>query len=114
MLDLLILGKLKHSHAFPENDVSEELAQSALTLTSYQHMFYSHMVPALQQCDRPDLARIIERKIMEYHEPRWKKKWRERNHHLRQLPSVVFELDQKYFSGRIRKAKKFFTPSQAK
>ena len=108
MLTLIASGKLKQTHAFPENDVSEDLARSAVNLTSYQHMFYPEIVIPLRQCGRTDLARIIESKIVEYNQPQWKKIWKERNQYLRRLPTAIFELDQKYLHGAIRKVKKSF------
>ncbi|NOR15175.1 MAG: hypothetical protein GQ544_05690 [Candidatus Aminicenantes bacterium] len=114
MLMLIALKKLKQTHAFPENDVSEGLARSAVKLTSYQHMYYPEMVTPLHQCGRPDLARIVESKILEYNQPQWKKMWKEWKQYLRRLPKVIYELDQKYLSRTIRKVKKSFYPSQTK
>jgi hypothetical protein len=114
MLTLLALGKLKGSQAFPADDISKEKVNSAVHLTSYQHMYYPQLINPLLECGRTDLAKVVERKIAEYNEPEWKKNLRKRLQYLKRILHRFYKFDQKYLAGNITKAKRFFYPSQAK
>jgi hypothetical protein len=60
MLALLGLGVLHKTHAFPTQDVSEELLLSTIQLNKTTFPFYAELLPPLSKRGRQDLVRIIE------------------------------------------------------
>jgi len=104
MLALAALGALEKTRAFAENDIDEKSVMAYAGIDPDIVSYYSELVDPLEAIGRYDLARAIRLKIAKCHEPWWKKE-------LRKNPiSRIYELDQRYFQGRLRAIKKRFYP----
>lgn len=112
MMTLMTLGKLKGSRAFPTDEVSVDLVNQRVNLTSYQHMFYPDILKALQDGGYDDLARVIEKKISEYNDSEWKKKWRMRNQYYRQFRRSISDFDERHLAGYMKKIKRSILPAK--
>jgi len=67
MLELLVVGKLAYTRAFPVNDVSTELLESIIIRDRFKDAFYRELIGPLTAQGRCDLASIIETKSAEFH-----------------------------------------------
>lgn len=101
MLSLLSLGSLEKAYAFPVQDVTEEMVNDSGPFASNTFFFSEELIEPLTQIGRHDLARSIERKIVEYHES-------ERHRELRKkFIEPILAFDQKHFHGSLRALKQF-------
>jgi hypothetical protein len=100
MLTLMALGVLEQAHTFPNTDITKELVQKAVQLTPANFPSYPDLIAPLVNAGFSDLAQIIERKIIRYHEPKWKRRMRS----LMIKPLANF--DKRYLKGNLRKCKR--------
>jgi hypothetical protein len=87
MLELLALGLLDKTYAFPRQDVSSELVRSLVKMKPTHVHFYKELLPFLAEKGRHDLVRAIEHKIAESHDLHWK--------------TLLKRFDRKYLSGSL-------------
>jgi hypothetical protein len=99
MLAFLALGMLDQTHAFPINDITEELAKKTVLLNPETLPFYKELIIPLLKKGRSDLARVVERRLTSYHEPEWKKKIR------RWTLKPIAKIDKQYLRSSLSKLK---------
>jgi hypothetical protein len=66
MLELMAVGKLKDTRAFPTNDVTAEMVRTVTIEEKYEESWYLELVDPLAAAGRPDLVRAIRDKVAEY------------------------------------------------
>ena len=92
MLTLLVLGVLDQTHAFPRDDITEELLLKRVRpKTPYQAFSYRQLMAPLARMGRHDLVRAIEHRLAIYHD-------REPG-----LKAAVKRFDRKYLGGRLKR-----------
>jgi hypothetical protein len=96
MLAFLVLGVLERTRAFPINDVSGELAWSAIRLIDESVPYYQELIAPLTEKGRHDLAQILQQKIARYHKTKKKYHWK----------TMAKRIDSKYLDDNLRKLKK--------
>jgi hypothetical protein len=99
MLAFLSLGILDRVTAFPTQEISEELLQSALVMNKTTYPYYGELIAPLKEKGRFDLVRVIERKMVEYHRREKMLSW---NLKLRWL-------DRQYLSGNLVRFKRLLS-----
>ena len=100
MLELLALGVLGQTDAFPRNDVSEDLIRSVIPQITdpYKIACYRELVAPLTEKGRYDLVRAINEKLEEY----------EKRQNKMERVQKIKRFDDKYFSGRLLRLNKKF------
>lgn len=106
MLSLMTLGVLEKAYAFPFQDVSEAMVNDSEQFASNTFFFSEELVAPLAKIGRHDLARAIERKIVEYHKSERRKKRRQT------FVEPVLEFDQKHLFGGLRALKRILLPGK--
>jgi hypothetical protein len=104
MLALVACGVLGKTHAFPVQDVSEELVMAAVHLAANTFPLYGELIAPLAEKGRHDLARAIEQKIASYHRSEERKRRR------KALIDPIVEFDEKNLGGALRKLKRLVYP----
>lgn len=66
MLELLAVGKLHSSDAFPTNDVSPDLLAQVPVDDNYPACWYQEVVEPLVVAGRPDLAKVIKKQLSQF------------------------------------------------
>jgi hypothetical protein len=83
MLELLALGVLDQTRAFPHDDVSEELVRTAVRIRHDDLMYYyQELIAPLAERGRHDLGRAVEFKLAEYCKRQRIKNWKARGRQL--------------------------------
>jgi hypothetical protein len=106
MLDLLAVGVLDKTDAFPLDDVSAELAAKVhFKKPSYGYTIeqdYLELIAPLREKGRQDLVNAIEQAIR-------------RGHHRRKsFYARIKEMDSKYLAGTLARTKKLVSPQGRK
>ena len=91
MTELVAVGKLAHTTAFPVSDVSAELIDTLTFHAAYEEGFFRELIPALLSRNRSDLVRAIEAKSRQFQK---QLAWEEE----RDLKGTVKKLDRKYLN----------------
>lgn len=94
MTELLAVGKLAHTQAFPAHDVSEELLASIRIVSEDSDCYYRSVIDPLQAIGRHDLVNVIEAKSAEFHKNlRWQQEqdWK----------GAIKRFDRRYLSGSL-------------
>jgi hypothetical protein len=99
MLELLAVGKLAETPAFPANDVSEELLSTVDFQASFEEVYFQELIAPLTAVGRPDLVRVIETKSKEFHK---RLAWEEE----RDWKGIVKKFDRKYLGSSMYKSYK--------
>ena len=99
MLELLAVGKLQETRAFPVNYVSEELLGAMDFQFAFEEAYYLELIDPLISRGRSDLVRVIEKKSKEF---RKRQAWQEE----RDWKGVVKRFDRKCLGGGIYKSYK--------
>jgi len=99
MTELLVIGKLAHTQAFPTDNVSEELLGSVTITDQYKDACYRELIRPLREKGRHDLAEVIESKSAQFHKHL---AWTEG----RDWKGVVKRLDRKYLNASLFKTYK--------
>jgi len=102
MLALLVLGALNKTSAFPEDDVSEELAWSAIKLKNELLPLYEELIMPLTEKGRHDLVHILQKKITQYQNSKRKYYWK----------NMAKRIDSRYLKGNFKKLKRLIQSSQ--
>ena len=63
MLGLIAVGALNRTSAFPQHDLSAELAASKVSVWATVFPFYEELIQPLADCGRNDLSRVVERAV---------------------------------------------------
>ena len=95
MLALEAAEALDRSTAFPVRTVTRESVGDAVQITGSTLPLYKELLVPLNESGRNDLARAVERKIVEFHHNQLKEKWKK----------PILEFDKKYFNGGIKRIK---------
>lgn len=90
MVALIALEKLEQCHAFATSDVSPELLKQLDIIPENLDAFYRDMIVPLKERNRPDLAKVIEDKIVRAEESDWK--------------GLVKKLDRQLFKSSLYRA----------
>ena len=99
MLELLVLGALDRSRAFPKDDVTEEMISSIdMSLPHMKNSYgyeqnYFELIAPLKNIGRYDLARAIERLLGRYQRRLRYGEWNWR--------IKVKQFDQRYLKGKV-------------
>lgn len=96
MIELLALGKLKDTQAFPVNDLSVDLLESVEIESTYQDAWYRDLISPLMARERLDLVAVIEKKSEEF---RKHLIWEEE----RDWKGAVKRFDRKWLGGALYK-----------
>ena len=99
MLELLALGVLEKSRAFPICDVTKQMIINSEPLVSTSFPYYQEIIEPLRKIGRYDLIFAIQRKQSEYLKPEWFKKLIAKKS---KLAGYIRKIDNKYFGGTIR------------
>jgi hypothetical protein len=102
MLALLVLGALDKTGAFPDDDVSEELAWSAIKVNDELLPLYEELIMPLKKKGRHDLVHILQKKIIQYRNSKRKYYWK----------NVAKRIDSSYLGGNFKKIKRLIQSSQ--
>jgi hypothetical protein len=94
MTELLAVGKLSQTRAFPVNDVSVELLHTLTFHTAYQEDFFRELIAPLATQGRYDLIRVIETKSQQYQKHLV---WEEE----RDWKGTMKRFDRKYLGSRM-------------
>jgi hypothetical protein len=97
MLELLAVGKLKESRAFPVNDVDADLLATIDFQFVFEEAFYLELLAPLAEMGRSDLVRVIEIKSREF---RKRLAWEEE----RDWKGAVKKLDRRYLGSAMYKS----------
>lgn len=96
MLELLALGKLDESNAFPYQDVRPEMIEDINLTGDYQDAWYGDLVPLLTDWGRFDLVEIIQTKRQEF---RKRLAWEEE----RDWKGAIKRFDRRWLGGTLYK-----------
>jgi hypothetical protein len=96
MLELLALGKLQESTAFPYRDITTSMLEPINFTGEYQDAWYGDLISLLRARGRFDLVQVIERKRREFQK---RLAWEEE----RDWKGVVKKFDRKWLGGRLWK-----------
>jgi hypothetical protein len=96
MLELLALGKLDESNAFPYQDVRPEMIEDINLTGDYQDAWYGDLVPLLTDRGRFDLVEIIQTKRQEF---RKRLAWEEE----RDWKGAIKRFDRRWLGGTLYK-----------
>ncbi len=105
MLELLVLGALEKTRAFPVNDVTVELIEKALQLNPARKQHenviptYEELLLPLAKWDRHDLVHTIEQKIARFHKGQKINNWK----------SLIKKFDNKYMGESLIKFKRLIS-----
>jgi hypothetical protein len=96
MLELLALGSLEKSTAFPYRDVSPEMLANIRLSQPYQEGWYADLIPLLTAQGRLDLVEVIQKKRAVLQK---RLAWKEE----RDWKGVIKRLDRKWLRGILHK-----------
>jgi len=99
MLELLALGSLERTTAFPYRDVSPEMLANIHLSEPYQDVWYADLIPPLTAQGRLDLVKAIQEKRDAF---RKRLAWKEE----RDWKGVVKRFDRRWLDGALRKTYK--------
>ncbi|MEW5815634.1 MAG: hypothetical protein AB1798_09605 [Spirochaetota bacterium] len=101
MIELLVIGKLESSKAFPVKDVSPEMLKQIYIKTVGIDGMYRELIEPLKNIGRRDLVKIIEQKSAHFHAYL---DWKEE----RDWKGIIKRFDRKHFDGRLTKLREAF------
>ena len=107
MLQLVAVGKLADSPAFPENDVSREALESMRVTKGLQVSWLADLLDPLREQGRLDLVQVIENKQKEYYKHL---AWEEE----RDWKGAVKRFDRRFLGSGLFRSYKFLRQSAKK
>jgi hypothetical protein len=95
MLELVALGALGRTRAFPEQDISPDSVMRYVNIKPYARVFknpiYEELLEPLSAIGRHDLVRVLEAKLYPERTSQWKKR--------------ILEFDRRYLDGSLTRIK---------
>ena len=105
-LALLASGAPEKIPAFPDQHITADLINKAVTLAPNTFVLYEELLAPLAEIGRYDLVHAIKLQLARYHKSQKKQVWR------KSLIDPVLKFDEKHFKGNLRKVKRFIYPSK--